>query len=338
MHAERRKGESCISSVGALLVGARQTSRSANLTGSTGGQPPQRKRPGKARPYKILVLFFMFLTSLGERHNLYAEVLEPEKIKVAATIFPIGDIARQIGREMTEVIVILPPQANPHTFEFRPHMIRKLEHVRAIFVVGHGFDDWLIGAYESLPQARKVMVGEGVQLIDEQGVDPHYWLSISTAKVIARNIANALATLYPERRETFEVNVKSYVGVLEETDREIERLFADLETRKMVTYHNAWRYFAKDYGLQIVGTVEHPTGGEPTPKHLMELAKSIQESEIKVLFLEPTASRSVAESFAQDFGLKLYELDPIGGPFETSSYHGMTLENARVIQKALGHG
>lgn len=70
----------------------------------------------------------------------------------------------------------------------------------------------------------------------------------------------------------------------------------------------------------------------------MELAKTIRESEIKVLFLEPTASRSVAESFAQDFGLKLYELDPIEGASETSTYHAMMLANARVVGEALGHG
>ena len=281
---------------------------------------------------------FILLTGLVADRNLYAEALEPGKVKVAATIFPIGDIIRQVGKEAAEVVIILPPQANPHTFEFRPHMIRELEGVRAFFVVGHGFDDWLDQVYESLPQATKVTIGEGVRLIDEQGADPHYWLSITNAKVIARNIADTLASLSPEQKEVFEANLKDYLDVLEETGREIGRLFADLRTKKMITFHSAWRYFAEDYGLEIVGSVEHPTGGEPTARHLSGLAKTIRETGVSVLFLEPARSRSVAESFARDFGLDLYELDPIGGTSETSSYHAMMLANARVIREALGHG
>lgn len=115
-------------------------------------------------------------------------------------------------------------------------------------------------------------------------------------------------------------------------------MLSNLPVRKIITFHDGWRYFARDYGLEVVGSVEPSQGSEPTPKRLTHLADVIREQKIKVLFSEPAVSKTVAESLAKDFHLRLYELDPMGGSSNRKSFLDLMMANAHTIREALIHG
>ena len=220
-------------------------------------------------------------------------------------------------------------------------MIKELHGTRAVFLVGHGFDDWVRAVAESLPEVKMFPVDKGINLIDQDGEDPHYWLSITNAKIIARNIAEALGEINPKAGKEYETNLSLFLSKLEEADRGIKEMFANLSAKKLLTFHDGWRYFARDYGLEIIGTVEPANGGEPTPKQLIRLAEVISKYDIKVLFSEPAVSKTVAESVAGDFHLRIYELDPIGAPAGSASRQGyleLLMANAHTIHEALSYG
>lgn len=269
-------------------------------------------------------------------------------LKVAATIFPLADIAQHIassaplgfrrGGGEAKIVTILPAGANPHTFELTPQTVKELEGTQIIFVIGHGFDDWIKAVGESLPGAKTVAVDEGIDLVEPGSEDPHYWLAITNAKIIAKNIAHALMELKPERKEQYQMNLVRYLEQLDETDRSIRKMLSNLPVRKIITFHDGWRYFARDYGLEVVGNVEPHQGGEPTPKRLTHLADVIREQKIKVLFSEPAVSKTVAESLARDFHLRLYVLDPMGGSSNRKSFLDLMLANAHTIHEALTYG
>jgi zinc transport system substrate-binding protein len=246
-------------------------------------------------------------------------------------------MARQVGGDEVNVLTLLPPGANPHTFEPSPKMIKELEGVRLMLVVGHGLDEWIETLGQNLPGIRIQTVDEGIALLGSGAGDPHYWLSIENAKTIASNIAGALSELDPAGREKYLENLKLYSARLDEADREIKRTLSGLVNRKLVLCHAGWNYFAEAYGLEIAGTVETPEGGEPTPKHLARLGDAIQAHGAKALFCEPAAAKHIAESVAGDFNLRVYELDPIGGADGRTSYIDLMKHNARVIAEGLRH-
>ena len=261
------------------------------------------------------------------------------KLKVAATIFPLADIAKQVAGNNAEIITILPPGANPHTFELVPKTIKQLEGASVIFVVGHTFDHWVEAVGESIQGIKVIPVDSHIDLIRSENAvaDPHYWLSITNAKQIALNIAQALTDFDPHGKSQYQENLQVYLSKLDETDRKIKALFSGLSSREIITYHNGWQYFARDYGFKIVGNVESSQGSEPTPARFRELSKTISKHKVKVLFSEPAVSRRLAESLARDFGLRLYELDPFGGSDGKMDFLTLMAANAHVMHEALKH-
>ncbi len=255
-------------------------------------------------------------------------------LKVAATISPLADIAEQITGE--EVFAILPSGTDPHVFELTVKAVKQLNEVRVIFVIGHGLDDWVGRIVETAPETRLVVVDQGISLLDAPHVNPHYWLSVKNAKIIAANIARALSEIDPERAGEYEGRLGRYLIQLGELDEKIKTLFSGLSDRNMITFHDGWGYFASDYGFEILGSVEACLDQGPTPKRLAELFETARSGNIKVLFSEPAVPKEMAESVARDGRFKLYQLDPIGRPGQ--SYVDLILENARTIHKALNGG
>lgn len=258
-----------------------------------------------------------------------------EKLKAAATIFPIADIAQEIGGDRIEVITILKTGSNPHTFQLSPGQIRELSASKIIFAVGGDFDHWVTEASESLPGTRIETVSAGISFL--ASADPHYWLSVSGAKVIARNIASALSQLDPANRGHYQTGLSRYLSKLEDLDREVKSILNDLPSRKIVTFHNGWRYFARDYDLEILANVEPPGGHEPKPRHLAGLADLVRSSGIQVLFVEAGVSKGMAKTLSEDLKLKLYTLDPIGGAAGRESFIDLMRYNALAIREALRH-
>ena len=276
--------------------------------------------------------------------------------KIAATIFPIYDIAKNIVGDGLDVTCILPPGASPHTYEPSPRRVRELEGVRLVFSVGHGLDNWTDALIGMLPNARKVVVDNGVNLAetsdpeehedhesagnehDHEGVNPHYWLSINNGKRIARNIADEIIRLDPDGEDRYRVNLSAYLLKLDTAEARISDRIGRLPVKKMIAFHSAWVYYADEFGLEIVGTFEPFPGKQPTPRYLARLHDKAKAHDVKNLFSEPQLSGETVASFVNDIGLELYILDPLGGVEGRSSYIELFEYNTDVIVKALSNG
>lgn len=116
---------------------------------------------------------------------------EGEKQAVAATIYPLYDLARNVAGEEAEVKLILPPGASPHLFEFSPKQLREMQNVKAVFAIGHGLDDWAAQITNVAKEVRVVPVDQGIELrkFENGATDPHYWLHFGNARQITYTIA-----------------------------------------------------------------------------------------------------------------------------------------------------
>lgn len=282
-----------------------------------------------------------------------------DRLTVGATIFPLYDIAREIAGDQADVLQILPSGASPHTYELTPADIKRLEKAQIIFKIGEGLDDWINNISDSLGGVQFVEADEGITLrttADEHddadavaedheegadegehthdGNDPHYWLSVVNAQIIAATIADELSRLDPDRADQYATNLTNYTAALTTLKADVQSSLASLDDPALITFHDSYRYFAAEFGLDIVGVFELTPGAEPTPQQLTELHALVDEHNITALFSEPQLSDAVIRPFANDTELPVYELDPLGGVNGRQSYIELIQYNADTIVNA----
>ena len=262
------------------------------------------------------------------------------KGKVAATIFPVYDIVKNIAGDSIEVSLILPPGASPHTFDLSPKEAIGLWGNKAIFAIGHGLDLWTNKLSASAGIENTVILDGGISFLDssdpdEPGEDPHYWLSVANARLMAAGVRDELSRIYPEKSEIFEKNYLMYDARLLSLDKEIRSELAGLPNRNISAFHNAWSYFAKEYGLSVAASFEEFPGKEPTPQYLAEFQNIVKNKGIKVIFSEPQFSTTPLEPIVNDLGIKISILDPIGGVAGRDSYESLMRYNTTQIVNSL---
>ena len=121
--------------------------------------------------------------------------------------------------------------------------------------------------------------------------NPHYNLDPHNGKIIARNIAEGLVRSFPQHRSTFQKNLNIYLAELDKWIAQWEKLAAPLKGVKYVPYHNEWIYFAQRYGLEEVGRIEARHGIDPSPSHLVNLARTIKQEKVQLILYGPQSDR-----------------------------------------------
>ena len=278
--------------------------------------------------------------------------------KVTATIFPLYDIVRNIAGDEIETILLLKPGASPHTFAPAPEEVKKALGSRAIFTIGHGLDDWSLKIAESAGIEKTIVVDKNIKLLNSEekvkkerhyevetedehhdhhheGVDPHYWLSVPNALLIAEQVKTELSVLFPEKTNEFEKNFLAYSKILNALEIELDQKLSTLKNYNIATFHSAWNYFARDHGINIVTTFEEFPGEKASASYLAEFQEKVRHNNVKVVFTEPQFSPKPLEPIARDLKIKISVLDPLGGLENRNTYETLMLYNVSQITKAL---
>ncbi len=289
----------------------------------------------------ILFLFLVFVVVAGT--GCKTKKLENNKIKVAATIFPLFDIIKNIAGDKINVIQILPAGASPHTFELTTAKGKELQNASDIFMIGYGIDNWASSVKEAIGDVNVVTVDKNINLKTAKGdegqaqygnKDPHYWLSLDNAKEISKTIEQELERIDPNNSKYYQDNLNNYLQKLDVSKNKINKDLKDVKSRKLVTFHDAWEYFADEFNLDIVATFEPFPGTEPTPKYLRDLSNTVRNENVKAIFSEPEFSNETIKPFVNDAGLQLYILDAEGNYYGNSYIENME-GNAKIIKEAL---
>lgn len=289
---------------------------------------------------------------------------QPPKMRVAASILPLGDFCRQIGGDKVEVQVLIPPGASPHTFEPSPGVLAGLSQAKVLVYIGAGLEPWIEKFIRALPKNKPAMVEavHGLDLITEiprhakevpspgkpqhaqkaghshehGSGNPHIWLDPILAQDICRRLAAAFIQMDPANRAGYEANLNTYLEKLAQLDQFIAGTTASFQLRQFVSFHPSFTYLARRYNLQEVGIIEVAPGREPTPRALKNIMKAIHHYGIKVIFSEPQFSPRLAEVLAQEAGVSVLSLDPIGGrPPYGDDYLAMMKYNVETMAKAM---
>ncbi len=269
---------------------------------------------------------------------------------IVTSFFPLYSWAANIAGENAMVENLLPMGAEPHDYAFTFSDARKLERADVVVVNGLGLEAWLPKFLANSPRARDRVVtistgadpfliaGEHVHGPGEHShhSNPHLWLDPQLAAHGVSNILAALQRADPGRASAYATNAQRYVQRLQTLDRDIQSALSGLTNRSLVTYHDAFPYFARRYGLKIAGIVEEVPEVNPTARQLSRLARVMREQNIRVLFIAPGGRTKVAQRIAADLKAELVELDTLEtGPLSPAAYEERMRHNTTVLQKHL---
>ena len=172
---------------------------------------------------------------------------------------------------------------------------------------------------------------------DHSGADPHYWLSPLNGIQMAENIATELARVDPENAAYYEANLVKFTEEVTALQAELVELAEAVHDDAFITLHDAWYYFADTFDLNLVGSFEPAAAEEPSPRYLKKLADTVEEHDVHAIFSEPQLSTSSLEGFANDYGLEIAVLDPLGGVGSRDSYQALLRYNIQTLVDTLDH-
>jgi manganese/iron transport system substrate-binding protein len=271
-----------------------------------------------------------------------------DRVRVAATISVIEDMVERVGGDHVEVYTIVPVGGSPETFQPSPRDAGEISEARVVFENGLGLDAWVEDLVESAgsENQRVVELSKGLEPIEEghegghTGGNPHFWLDVANSQHYVERIWRTLAEVDPERAGEYRLNAKKYLADLERLNGYIEEKASSIpeERRKMVTFHDAFPYFAQAYGFELVGVIVRNPDAEPSSREVAEIVRAVEEENIPAVFTEPQFSTGLADTVAREAGVKVYELysDSLSQSPNSGSYEAMMRTNRDRIVEALG--
>jgi zinc transport system substrate-binding protein len=267
--------------------------------------------------------------------------VSPPRPKIITTSLPVYCFTANVAGEFAAVENLLPGSASPHDYQFSPQDVRKLSDARLIIANGLGLEEWMArvlhGQKARLIEASAGLGAERIGSHDEHdhGVwNPHFWLDPVLAAHAVTNIMRALQELDPANAAGYARNAAAYVERLHKLHEEIRAALAPHKGAPIVTYHNAFPYFARRYQLEIAGVIESVSDVDPSGRHLSNLRKTMREKNVRVIFTEKDSAPRLAERLRQDFNVKLAPLDPLeSGDLAPNAYEEGMRRNLETLKK-----
>jgi ABC-type Zn uptake system ZnuABC Zn-binding protein ZnuA len=268
------------------------------------------------------------------------------KLTVATTTTVFADMVRQIGGDAVEVESLVPANGDVHTFSPTPSQARLLSRAGLVVMNGLGLDDWLDGTVADVGTSATVLklaVGlPGAEYVagdDGETANPHLWMDVTYAKAYAARITEALAAADPAHAASYRANGQTYAGTLERLDAWVHDQIAAIPeaNRRFVSFHDAFPYFARRYGLQIVGVAVEAPGQDPSAGYTAQLIQAIRQAHVKAIFSEAQFPPKLVDQLASETGAtvvaNLYD-DSVGDP-PVTTYEAVIRWDVDQFVKAL---
>ena len=300
-------------------------------------------------PWTIIVAAALALagcTSSGAQNTTPPAATGGANLRVVATTTIIGDVVGNITGDYAQVITLLPPGSDPHSFQPTPRDVATVADAHLIFANGLGLEEFLQPLLKNAgSQAKVVYVNEGVPLLRASDVavqprenpsstpasgavdaDPHTWFDPNNVVIWSENIERTLSDLDADNATVYAQNASAYRQQLQELDAWIREQVNQVpeNNRKLVSDHAVFTYFAQRYGFEQVGAVipSYSTLSAPSAQETANLEDSIRQLDVQAIFVSESVNPNLSERIAQDTGIQwvfVYtgSLTQSGGPAST---------------------
>ena len=279
------------------------------------------------------------------------------KTKIVTSFYPIYVFTINLTQGIDDVTVQNITQQTGgciHNYQLLPKDMVLLSDAALFVTNGSGMETFVSKVSEQLPNLPVVSSSDGIKLMESQHhphdddaqevpheheheYNAHVWLSVHNAIIQVENISKALKKALPDNTDKIEKNKQEYIKRLTALDKEIANELKDYSGTPIMTFHEAYNYFATDYNLLIIATIENDEGNEPSAKEIAKLSSTIKEFNVPAIFIEPNYTGSSAKILASETGIKVCTLNPItSGNDSLTAYEDIMKSNLSVIKEALG--
>jgi len=278
------------------------------------------------------------------------------RLRVVTTVAPLTSIISNVAGERADVVGIVPEGTNSHTYEPKPSVAAELSKADVVFVNGLKLEDPTLELAEENMADGSQLVELGTLALDEDQYlydfsfprdggkpNPHLWTNPPMAACYARTVAGVLAKADPVGAETYRANADAYVAKVDELDRLMQEASASIPDgdRELLTYHDAYAYFAAHYDWTVVGAIQISSFEDPTPKDVARLIDQVKEQDVQAVFGSEVFPSPVLDQIARETGADyiddLRDDDLPGEPGDPEhSYLGLMRFDFVTMVKALG--
>jgi ABC-type Zn uptake system ZnuABC Zn-binding protein ZnuA len=305
-------------------------------------------------PFALLVVLALLAAACGEDDGATAAA-DDDRLVVVTTVSPITSIAADVIGDLARIEGVVPEGTNSHTFEPSPSVSEVLEGADVVFANGLQLEEPTLALARDVA-GDAVIVELGDRIVspeeylydfsfpeDEGKPNPHLWTDPTLAKGYARHIAETMAEVDPGNAEAYEANRAEFDEIVDGLDAALRTALDTVPegNRKLVTYHDAYAYWAESYGWTVVGAVQPEDFGDPSPRAVADLVDQIRAEDVPAVFGSEVFPSPVLETIAQETGAEyvadLRDDDLPGQPGDDDhSWLALMRSNYSTIVEVLG--
>lgn len=306
----------------------------------------------KTKLTKILTIVFaasMLLTGCNNSAESNNSIESNNKLTIVTSFYPMYISTLNIVKDIPDVEVInmtAPQTGCLHDYSLSTKDLKTLSSADIFVINGAGMESFLDDVIDEYSDLKIIEASNGISLIEdtdhdehEHDVNPHVWVSISKNIEEVSNIAKELSAFDPNHASEYEANADAYIAKLENLRTEMHAALDNVNNKDIITFHEAFPYFAEEFNLNIAGVIEVEPDSEPSAKEVENIISIINEKNIKALFTEPQYSSKIADTIAKETGASIYTLDPIvTGYANEDAYDDYIVkmqENLNTLKEAL---
>ena len=271
-----------------------------------------------------------------------------DKFTIASFSTILTEIAQKVGGNEVTVMGLIKPGQDPHEFQLSPSDLQAVGQARLVLTSGKNLERYFNNLRDAT-KAKLIPVGDklpSLKMPEEDQTargalieDPHWWNSVPNVEKAALIVRDELIKLDSTHADEYRANAQAYSAQLQQLNDWVKRKIAELprDQRKLVTSHDAFQYFAKEYGFKIYSIEGLSTEDEPSLRHVSELVDQIRKQHVKAIFLESTLNPKVSVEITRESGAKIggtLYADGLG-PGDAATYEGMIRHNVGTIVDAL---
>ncbi len=293
----------------------------------------------KKNLFIYILIFFTLINWISCEKNTNG------KLSVFVSILPQKYFVERIGGDRVDVSVLVGPGQNPHAYEPLPQQMLALSSAQIYFRIGVSFEDsWIHRIEANNPKLKIVDTRLGIQLVpldsfeditlpsdtaeahhevdespqhtEHEGLDPHIWLSPDLVKIQAETICETLCQFDSGNAPFYQENLRQFCQELDALSQEIQQVFINMPSKKILVFHPAWGYFSRQFGLrQIPIEIE---GKSPGPKQLAAIIDFARKERISIIFVQSQMSTHSAMAIANELDAQVVTIDPLGEDYMTN--------------------
>lgn len=244
------------------------------------------------------------------------------KMLVAASIAPLANWSKEVGGDLVEVQLLVPPGSNPHVYQPEPAQMSFLSDASVLVLNGLNLEFWADKAVAAVGNPKMIVVrtANGLKTLDaasdpdSPGGNPHVWVDPINAIHQVNAIRDAFIKADPRHKAQYAANADRYVAKLRQLDRDIRAEVKTFTNKQFIAFHPSWVYFAHEYGLVQATTIEKAPGRELSAAEMQAIVDTAKRIHAKAVFAEAQTSPKATEVVAREVGAKVLILDPLGKP------------------------